>query len=146
MTDDTSTVAPITRAAIGERISCLDVDQLEQTVESMLVEAGAATTDAPNVDLAAYLNEATVALELIGDRLRPDARILEVGSGIGFFAHLLRQHGYDSVDFRAPEGPHERVDPPDGISADTPRRIGESTGPATTPSSTNDRATDTSAP
>lgn len=48
--------------------------------------------------LAIYLNESWVALELIEPHLQTGQRILEVGSGIGFFAGFLHGLGYDVVE------------------------------------------------
>ncbi len=47
--------------------------------------------------LTTYLNEAQVGLELVAPALRPGARILEVGCGVGILTAFLSGEGFDVV-------------------------------------------------
>jgi 2-polyprenyl-3-methyl-5-hydroxy-6-metoxy-1,4-benzoquinol methylase len=47
--------------------------------------------------LATYLNEATLGCQVAERVLRPGARVLEIGAGLGFVSLFLRSEGYDVV-------------------------------------------------
>jgi 2-polyprenyl-3-methyl-5-hydroxy-6-metoxy-1,4-benzoquinol methylase len=80
--------------------------RLTETID-MLDLDGAAADIARSLDISAedaherlstYVNESWVALELVEPLLQPGARILEIGSGIGFFAGFLSGQGFDVVE------------------------------------------------
>ena len=54
--------------------------------------------------LVRYMNETAFSLRVVEPYLRPDRRILEVGSGTGLFSLFLRGAGYD-VTAIEPVGP-----------------------------------------
>jgi 2-polyprenyl-3-methyl-5-hydroxy-6-metoxy-1,4-benzoquinol methylase len=47
--------------------------------------------------LTMYLNEATQGCQVAAHVLRPGARVLEIGAGLGFVSLFLRSEGYDVV-------------------------------------------------
>lgn len=42
-----------------------------------------------------YINEMRVTLDMVGENLRPDIKILEVGAGLCLFSVFLKQQGHD---------------------------------------------------
>lgn len=79
---------------LDARIAALDLDAIAGEI------AAATGTDADESLglLRMYIAEAPVALALVEPHLRPHQRILEIGSGIGFFAGFLADCGYDVVE------------------------------------------------
>lgn len=79
---------------LTEAIDTLDLDHVAADIALTL---GISDHDALD-RLSTYVNESRVALELVEPLLQPGVRILEIGSGIGFFAGFLTECGYDVVE------------------------------------------------
>jgi 2-polyprenyl-3-methyl-5-hydroxy-6-metoxy-1,4-benzoquinol methylase len=79
---------------LTEAIDMLDLDRAAADVARSL---DISVQDA-HERLSTYINESWVALELVEPLLQPGARILEIGSGIGFFAGFLSSQGFDVVE------------------------------------------------
>lgn len=97
MASDLNNLLPMTTDLsnqLGAAIEALALDDIAESIaRSLEIPLGEATEQ-----LSTYVNESWVALELIEPHLQPDTRILEIGSGIGFFAGFLCSQGYDVVE------------------------------------------------
>jgi 2-polyprenyl-3-methyl-5-hydroxy-6-metoxy-1,4-benzoquinol methylase len=82
------------RTRLTETIDMLDVDAAAADIARSLDISAQDASER----LATYINESWVALELVEPHLQPGARILEIGSGIGFFAGFLSGQGFDVVE------------------------------------------------
>lgn len=79
---------------LEERIDAVDIDSVARKIANEGVESELRARQ----QLRKYLAESRVALRLAEPHLAPGARILEVGSGMGFFAGFLHEEGYDVVE------------------------------------------------
>lgn len=94
----TNTAAQLSdlESSLERHIAALDVGELATSIVANSV-VPLERAEAEQM-LRGYLNESRVALRLVGPELRPECRVLEVGSGIGFFASFLAHHGVDIVE------------------------------------------------
>jgi SAM-dependent methyltransferase len=92
MTRDPSDLTSIVTA----RLADLDTEELANTIRAST--RGEADVGEVAQTLSMYLNEALVAAEVVGSRLPTSGRVLEVGSGIGYFATILAGAGVDIVE------------------------------------------------
>ena len=104
--DDTEPSATTDRSASSDSVATDLSKQLTETIDTLDLD-GAAADIARSLDisqhdaherLSTYINESWVALELVEPLLRHGVRILEIGSGIGFFAGFLSRQGFDVVE------------------------------------------------
>ncbi len=82
------------RRALRQRIDEVRVDELAEKIGA---DTGSDAADAAE-RIVTYLNESLRALDLVGPHLQRECRLIEVGSGIGFFSRFLFDEGYDVVE------------------------------------------------
>ncbi len=98
------------RAELVSTIAALDLDELAELIADNIDGDSALARD----QLQTYLNESLIALDLVAVHLESGEstsgfRVLEIGSGIGFFAAFLHSHGYDVVELEPVGGGFEFI-------------------------------------
>lgn len=79
------------QARLEEFINSMPIDRLARELASNCAMSEAET----KAFLDLYINEMRVTLDMVGEYILPDLKILEVGAGLCLFSIFLKQQGHD---------------------------------------------------